>query len=181
MLARTARNTSSTMMRSKYSQILDRATLSQLAAPSAPSTSSSSASPSQLRQPLSAHLQASNAFQTTRHKSSLPQSDPITSEEPSTSSASSSSTLVDDRFSSAASEELLQAPNETNRQPIGQLERRLNITFTCTVPSCGHRSSHEFSRHAYEKGIVLCQCPQCLSRHLIGEASNQYRVLFNLS
>lgn len=171
MLARTVRNSSSKMMRSQYSQMLERATLSSLASNfSGASTSTSAAGPSQPRLPLSAHLQSYNAFKTARHKSTLPPSDPINSEEASSSSPSSSS-LVDDRFSSAASEELLQAPNETNRQPIGQLERRLNITFTCTVPSCGHRSSHEFSRHAYEKGIVLCQCPQCLSRHLIGASS----------
>lgn len=74
----------------------------------------------------------------------------------------------DDRFSTAASEELLQAPGSSPSQPIGKIERRLSITFTCTVPDCGHRSSHEFSRLAYERGIVLCQCPACLTRHLIG-------------
>ena len=75
----------------------------------------------------------------------------------------------DDRFSTAASEELLQAPGSSPSQPIGKIERRLSITFTCTVPDCGHRSSHEFSRLAYERGIVLCQCPACMTRHLIGQ------------
>ena len=75
--------------------------------------------------------------------------------------------VKDDRFSAAASEELLQRP-AASPQAIGKIERRLNITFTCTVPNCGHRSSHEFSRHAYEKGIVLVQCPGCESRHLLG-------------
>lgn len=167
MLARAARTSSSQAMRSQYMQLLDRATLSSLASTSSSSTSSTSAGPSHSRQSLSAQFQASNAFRGTRHKSSVPQPDPITSED--AASSSSSASPSDDRFSSIASEELLQAPNETNRQPIGQLERRLNITFTCTVPTCGHRSSHEFSRHAYEKGIVLCQCPQCHSRHLIGK------------
>jgi len=65
----------------------------------------------------------------------------------------------------------------------------LQITFTCTaavpvdgrsiaeiVPGeevdgkqCGHRSTHEFSRRSYEKGIVLVECPGCKNRHLIGE------------
>lgn len=166
MLARTARASSGQAMRLRYTQAFDRAALSSLASTFRfTSKTSASAGPSYIRQPLSSHLQACNAFQSIRHKSTAPQSPPITSEEPASSSAS---TVTDDRFSSAASEELLQAPNETNRQPIGKLERRLSITFTCTVPACGHRSSHEFSRHAYEKGIVLCQCPECHSRHLIG-------------
>lgn len=81
---------------------------------------------------------------------------------------------------------------------LGQLDRRLQITFTCTAPlssseklalerskdgeheaapvaqegdeavACGHRSTHEFSRRSYEKGIVLVECPSCKRRHLIG-------------
>jgi protein import protein ZIM17 len=78
----------------------------------------------------------------------------------------------DDPFSTAASEELLQAPGSSPSQPIGRIQRRLSITFTCTVPDCGHRSSHEFSRQAYEKGIVLCQCPSCQTRHLVGESAH---------
>lgn len=42
-------------------------------------------------------------------------------------------------------------------QPIGQVEPKLSLTFTCTVPDCGHRSSHEFARRSYEKGIVIVQ------------------------
>ncbi|GAA5841026.1 hypothetical protein JCM11251_006787 [Rhodosporidiobolus azoricus] len=75
--------------------------------------------------------------------------------------------------------------------PIGQidpLDRRLQITFTCTAPvpvvkppegeqapegaearPCGERSSHEFSRRSYEKGVVLVQCPSCNNRHLIAD------------
>ncbi|KAI5475394.1 zinc finger, Zim17-type [Pseudohyphozyma bogoriensis] len=80
--------------------------------------------------------------------------------------------------------------------PIGQIDRRLQITFTCTaqvplsfssgdhktVPgtetavqegeearNCGHRSTHEFSRRSYEKGIVLVECPGCGNRHLIAD------------
>ncbi|KWU42389.1 zf-DNL-domain-containing protein, partial [Rhodotorula sp. JG-1b] len=35
--------------------------------------------------------------------------------------------------------------------------------------TCGHRSSHEFSRNSYEKGVVIVQCPQCNNRHLIAD------------
>jgi len=43
------------------------------------------------------------------------------------------------------------------------------IQFTCTVPDCGTRSSHEFSKKSYEKGIVIVQCPGCKNRHLIAD------------
>lgn len=165
MIARTARTSSRQLSHLKSTRTMDRAGLSSLASTSRIRLDTPSSGTTQPRQSLSAQFQAYNAFRGLRHKSSKDSPDPIAAEDtlPSTSAPPS-----DDRFTSAASEELLQAPNETNRQPIGKLDRRLNITFTCTVPECGHRSSHEFSRHAYEKGIVLCQCPQCFSRHLIG-------------
>ncbi|ORY69171.1 DNL zinc finger-domain-containing protein [Leucosporidium creatinivorum] len=34
---------------------------------------------------------------------------------------------------------------------------------------CHHRSTHEFSRRSYEKGIVLIECPGCGNRHLIAD------------
>lgn len=48
-------------------------------------------------------------------------------------------------------------------------EPRLSITFTCTVPDCGTRSTHEFTKRSYQKGIVIVQCPGCESRHLIAD------------
>lgn len=59
--------------------------------------------------------------------------------------------------------------------PIGQVEPRLQLTFTCTAgperqqPECGERSTHEFSKNSYENGIVLVQCPKCKARHLIAD------------
>ncbi|PVG04882.1 zf-DNL-domain-containing protein [Serendipita vermifera] len=49
------------------------------------------------------------------------------------------------------------------------VDRRLQMTFTCTAPECGHRSTHEFSAHAYQHGIVLLTCPGCKNRHLIAD------------
>ena len=43
-------------------------------------------------------------------------------------------------------------------------EPRLSLTFTCTVSTCFHRSTHEFSKASYERGIVLVQCPGCKNR-----------------
>ncbi|KAJ3890872.1 DNL zinc finger-domain-containing protein [Lentinula edodes] len=46
---------------------------------------------------------------------------------------------------------------------------RMSITFTCTVPDCGTRSTHEFAKSSYERGIVLVECPGCNNRHLIAD------------
>ncbi len=43
-------------------------------------------------------------------------------------------------------------------------EPRLQLTFTCTVESCSERSTHEFTKRAYETGIVLVTCPKCKNR-----------------
>jgi len=50
------------------------------------------------------------------------------------------------------------------KQILGKIEPKLSITFTCTVEGCGERSTHQFTRHSYEKGIVLVQCPGCKNR-----------------
>jgi hypothetical protein len=71
-------------------------------------------------------------------------------------------------------------------QPIGRIEPRLyvslpstslevavmchriaddrSITMTCTANDCGHRSTHEFTKRSYQKGIVIIQCPSCKER-----------------
>lgn len=74
-------------------------------------------------------------------------------------------------------------PAASTGTPIGRIDRRLRIVFTCTAPvpkdpkvthpgadarPCGKRSSHEFSKRSYEKGVVIIQCPECSNRHLIG-------------
>ncbi|KAJ7623819.1 DNL zinc finger-domain-containing protein [Roridomyces roridus] len=46
---------------------------------------------------------------------------------------------------------------------------KLSMTFTCTADDCGVRSTHEFTKQAYENGLVLVQCPGCLNRHLIAD------------
>lgn len=50
--------------------------------------------------------------------------------------------------------------------PQMAVEPRLQLSFTCTVPNCGTRSTHEFSKHSYEHGIVLVQCPGCKNRYV---------------
>jgi protein import protein ZIM17 len=54
--------------------------------------------------------------------------------------------------------------SHTHRLQTDPLEPRLSITFTCTVPNCSTRSSHTFTKRAYEKGVVIVQCPGCKNR-----------------
>lgn len=45
-------------------------------------------------------------------------------------------------------------------------EARLSLTFTCTVEDCGTRSTHEFTKRSYTRGIVIVQCPGCENRYV---------------
>lgn len=45
-------------------------------------------------------------------------------------------------------------------------EPRLSLTFTCTAENCNTRSTHQFTKRAYEKGIVLIECPGCKTRYV---------------
>ncbi|KAF9054712.1 DNL zinc finger-domain-containing protein [Panaeolus papilionaceus] len=95
----------------------------------------------------------------------------------SSSSASASSSSASSSIPSSSSESLDSPPvsgkeaepTVTSQQLPGRIEPRLSITFTCTVPDCNERSTHEFSKRSYEKGIVLVQCPGCKNRHLIAD------------
>ena len=54
----------------------------------------------------------------------------------------------------------------TAQELPGRVEPRLSLTFTCTAKECGERSTHEFSKRAYTKGIVLVECPKCKNRRV---------------
>ncbi|CDR88306.1 related to ZIM17-Zinc finger Motif protein, mitochondrial [Sporisorium scitamineum] len=71
--------------------------------------------------------------------------------------------------SSSSDDERASIPVTGEPTPMGQIEQRLAITFTCIVDQCGHRSTHEFSKRSYTKGIVIVQCPGCKNRHLIAD------------
>ncbi|KAL7662594.1 DNL-type domain-containing protein [[Candida] zeylanoides] len=45
---------------------------------------------------------------------------------------------------------------------------QMMIAFTCK--KCDTRSSHVFSKQAYQTGTVLIQCPGCKNRHLIADS-----------
>ncbi|TFY68284.1 hypothetical protein EVG20_g3626 [Dentipellis fragilis] len=73
--------------------------------------------------------------------------------------------------SDSASSKPAEAPGLTTSQTfkLEPEEPKLSLTFTCTVPNCNERSTHQFTKRAYEKGIVLVECPGCKNRHLIAD------------
>ncbi|KZV72429.1 zf-DNL-domain-containing protein [Peniophora sp. CONT] len=71
------------------------------------------------------------------------------------------------------------ATTTTNKIQLEQPEPRLSITFTCTVPDCGTRSSHQFSKRSYTSGIVLVECPGCKNRHLIADHLGWFKDSMN--
>jgi mitochondrial protein import protein ZIM17 len=68
-----------------------------------------------------------------------------------------------DRSSPSATDALYAEQNSLRR---GQ-EAMYQITFTCKP--CGHRSSHQMSKHGYHSGTVLIRCPSCTNRHVISD------------
>jgi hypothetical protein len=54
---------------------------------------------------------------------------------------------------------------QTTRSDLG--EPRLSLTFTCTAGECSTRSTHQFTKRAYERGIVLIECPGCKARYVL--------------
>ncbi|KAH0836439.1 zf-DNL-domain-containing protein [Lanmaoa asiatica] len=55
-------------------------------------------------------------------------------------------------------------PETSDQIQFDPSEPRLAIAFTCTADGCNHRSAHTFTKRAYERGIVLIQCPSCKNR-----------------
>ena len=61
----------------------------------------------------------------------------------------------------------------TNTPLLEQMEPKLSLTFTCTVSDCGERSTHQFTKRAYQKGVVLVQCPGCKNRYVVKKTNKQ--------
>ncbi|KAI0077753.1 zf-DNL-domain-containing protein [Panus rudis PR-1116 ss-1] len=81
-------------------------------------------------------------------------------------------TLGAPRHNSTSHSEAAQAASgeETHKElTFRSHEPRLSLTFTCTVTDCFTRSTHEFTRRSYQRGIVIVECPGCKNRHLIAD------------
>lgn len=79
--------------------------------------------------------------------------------------APSSPALISRQQSTANSSSETSLPANTSSTPLEQIEPKLSLTFTCTVSDCGERSTHQFTKRAYQKGVVLVQCPGCKNRY----------------
>jgi len=89
---------------------------------------------------------------------------------PSRAEASSKTVSSEEAIAShppANSGESSNAPTTTSQPLPEAIVPKLSLTFTCTVPNCGERSTHQFTKNAYEKGVVLVQCPGCKNRWVL--------------
>lgn len=59
------------------------------------------------------------------------------------------------------------SPSSAEVNAMDTQEPRLQLTFTCTAPNCSERSTHSFTKRAYESGIVLVTCPGCKNRYVL--------------
>ena len=50
---------------------------------------------------------------------------------------------------------------------IGDLTPRLAISYKCKI--CGTRNTQSFSKKSYTEGVVIVQCENCKSHHLIAD------------
>lgn len=71
--------------------------------------------------------------------------------------------------SSPSSSSSAPARTSTESEQADPQEPRLSLTFTCTVTDCDERSTHQFTRRAYERGIVLVTCPKCKNRYVVSQ------------
>lgn len=63
-----------------------------------------------------------------------------------------------------AKDKPVESPGIPDQIQLEPSEPRLAIAFTCTADGCNHRSAHTFTKRAYERGIVIIQCPSCKNR-----------------
>jgi len=54
-----------------------------------------------------------------------------------------------------------------NKVPLAQVPGRLRMVYTCKV--CDTRQQKEFSKHAYQHGVVIIKCDSCEKHHLVAD------------
>ena len=94
------------------------------------------------------------------------------------STASSSSKIVPPSHDTSSNDTFGLTTSQS--MPLEPVEPRLSLTFTCTVPDCNTRSTHEFAKRSYEKGIVLVECPGCKNRCVLSYPRRLFYLLFTL-
>lgn len=60
-----------------------------------------------------------------------------------------------------------QKPSKMGGKGIGTQKGEMVATFTCG--RCDYRMVKRFSKHAYTKGVVVVQCPNCEVKHLLAD------------
>lgn len=69
----------------------------------------------------------------------------------------------------------LNAKTENESIPLGKLEGKLHLGYTCKV--CSTRNVHYISKVAYTKGVVIVKCTGCNNNHLIADNLNWFTDL----
>ncbi|XP_018571746.1 DNL-type zinc finger protein-like [Anoplophora glabripennis] len=71
------------------------------------------------------------------------------------------------KVQSATVNPLIKQHSTQQSQPLGKLEGKLFLQYTCKV--CTTRNEHHISKIAYEKGVVIVTCTGCKNNHLIAD------------
>lgn len=60
-------------------------------------------------------------------------------------------------------------------QELAKVDVKMQLMYTCKV--CSIRNSHQISKIAYEKGVVIVKCSGCSNNHLIADNLNWFTDL----
>jgi len=78
-----------------------------------------------------------------------------------------------DKVNEEGDREVISVPVNGESVPIAQIRPKMAMVYTCKV--CETRQMKQFSKLAYEKGIVIIQCKGCPKKHLIADNLGWYK------